>query len=225
MLDVFPTCKFAFASREVRVVQNTISGGTSLAGDETLIASDGGGRWVAEYGNAPLNRRDKVLAWRAFRAIMEGGIVPFVFPICDVRHQPISSKRSFVLHSDQTPFSDDAGYDGSGGNSVTATAAPVRATSISINMNLLEKPIIGGERFSIDHPTMRHRLYEIKRISGETIEFRPPLREAVDAGTAIEFRDPKCVMRLTSDMNAPLDGPRFATGSISLIEDMTGNYD
>jgi len=38
------------------------------------------------------------------------------------------------------------------------------------------------------------------------------------------FRDPKCVMRLVGDMSAPLEGPRVASGSISLIEDMTGVY-
>lgn len=224
MLDTFPTCLFSFANREIMVVQNVISGGTSLAGDETVIATDGGGRWRAEYANAPLNRRDKVMAWRACRANMEGGVVPFIFPICDARHQPVK-KSIGVPHSDDTPFDDDTLYESGGGDVVATTDASLRATSITINATALQKPIIGGERFSIDHPTWRHRLYEIKKVEGNRIYFRPPLREAVPAGTSIEFRDPKCVMRLAGDMTAPLDGPRMATGSISLIEDMTGNYE
>ena len=225
MLDSFPTCLFAFASREMMVVQNVISGGTALDGGETVIATDGGGRWRAEYSNAPLNRRDKVMAWRAARAIMEGGAVPIIFPFCDARHQPLVRKLGGVPHSDGTPFDDTTLYEGGGGNSVALSDAPLRATSMFIDTTVLERELVGGERFSIDHPTWRHRLYEVKKVDGSRIEFRPPLREAVTSGTEIEFRDPKCVMRLTSDMIAPLDGPRWATGSISLIEDMTGNYD
>lgn len=223
MLDSFPTCKFAFANREIMVVQNVVSGGTSLAGDETVIATDGGGRWRAEYSNAPLNRRDKVLAWRAFRAIMEGGVVPFIFPICDARHQPVK-KSIGAPHSDDTPFDDDTLYESGGGDVAATTSALLRGTALRINIAALQKELLGGERFSIDHPTWRHRLYEIKKVDGNMIEFRPPLREAVPAGTVLEFREPKSVMRLASDMSAPNDGPRGGVGSISLIEDMTGNY-
>lgn len=224
MLDSFPTCLFSFASREIMVVQNVISGGTALNGDETVIATDGGGRWQGSYQGAPLNRRDRVLAWRATRANMEGGLRPFIFPICDARHQPLVRKQGGVPHSDGTPFDDTTLYEGGGGNSIALSDTPLRATSMFIDTTVLERELVGGERFSIDHPTWRHRLYEVKKVEGNRIEFRPPLREAVTAGTEIEFRDPKCVMRLTSDMSAPLDGPRWATGSISLIEDMTGNY-
>ncbi|WP_257540996.1 hypothetical protein [Sphingobium sp. CFD-1] len=223
MLATFPTCQFSFASREIAVQQNIISGGTALNGDETVISTDGGGRWVAEYGSAPLNRREKVLSWRSARAILEGGAVPIIFPICDARHQPVGS-RSRVPHSDDSPFSDDSLY-GTSDCFVTAAAdAPLRATSLILNIASIGKPLLGGERFSIDHPTWRHRLYEIKSIDGGQITFRPPLREAVPAGTEINFSDPRCVMRLTGDMAAPLNGPRAATGSITLIEDMTGSY-
>jgi len=223
MLDSFPTCLFSFAQREIMVTQNVISGGTSLSGDETVIATDGGGRWRAEYQNAPLNRRDKVMAWRAFRAIMEGGIVPFIFPICDARHQPVN-KPVKVPHSDGTSFDDDALYVGGSGDIVAQADVALRGTLMQIDASALEKKLVGGERFSIDHPTWRHRLYEIKKINGDVIQFRPPLREAAPAGTSLEFREPKCVMRLVGDMSAPLNGPRVATGSLSLVEDMTGSY-
>lgn len=225
MLATFPTCQFSFATREIAVQQSVISGGVALNGDEAIIATDGGGRWVAIYGNAPLNSRTKVMSWRAARAILESGAVPIIFPVCDARHQPTRGKVK-VPHSDDTPFSDDTLYQ-SGDCEVTAAAdAPLRATSMTFDIAALGKPLIGGERFSIDHPTWRHRLYEIKTIDGDQITFRPPLREAVPAGTEINFSDPRCVMRLASDsdMAAPLNGPRSATGSITLIEDRTGSY-
>lgn len=223
MLATFPTCQFSFASREMMVRANVISGGTAINGDESAIVTDGGGRWVADYQNAPLNRREKVMSWRALRAQLNSGTRAIIFPICDARHQPVAS-RQHVPHSDDTPFSDDSLYT-SGDCEVEAAAdAPLRATTMTINPIALGKPLIGGERFSIDHPTWRHRLYEIATVLGDAITFRPPLREAVTAGTELNFSDPRCVMRLSGDMSAPLSGPRFATGSIMLVEDMTGSY-
>lgn len=225
MLSTFPTCLFSFATREIMVQQSTVSGGRALNGDDTVIATDGGGRWVAQYGSAPLNRRDKVLAWRAARAMLEGGVVPVIFPICDARHQPVAGTYR-VSHSDDTPFSDDSLY--SGGDCTVAAAADValRGTAMTLAITTIGKPLIGGERFSIRHPVWGDRLYEIKTVDGNQITFRPPLREAVLAGTEINFSDPRCVMRLAadSDMSAPLNGPRAATGSITLIEDFTGSY-
>lgn len=225
MLNTFPTCLFSFATREIAIRQNIISGGMALDGTDTVIATDGGGRWVAQYGNAPLNRREKVMAWRAARAILDGGTVPIIFPVCDARHQPVLGSRG-VPHSDGSPFSDESLYSGGGGTVHAAADAPLRSTSMTLAIETLGKPLIGGERFSIDHPTWRHRMYEIKTIDGEQITFRPPLREAVAAGTEINFSDPRCVMRLAaeSDMAAPLNGPRTATGSITLVEDFTGAY-
>jgi len=95
------------------LAQNVISGGVSIDGSEDVIATDGGGRWSADYRNAPLNRRDKVMAWRAVRALLEGGVVPIIFPICDARHQPVN-KAALVTHSDDTPFSDGEPYQGGG---------------------------------------------------------------------------------------------------------------
>ena len=223
MLATFPTCQFSFATREIAVQQNVISGGTSLNGVETVIATDGGGRWAAEYGNAPLNRRDKIMSWRAARAMLEGGAVPIIFPICDARHQPVAF-RHHVPHSDGSPFSDESLYESGDCDVICFVDAPLRATSMVMEFRSLGRPIVAGERFSIDHPSWRHLLYEIKATDGVTVQFRPPLREAVSAGTEINFSDPRCVMRLNSDMAAPLNGPRSATGSIILVEDMTGSY-
>jgi hypothetical protein len=62
----------------------------------------------------------------------------------------------------------------------------------------------GGETFSINHPTRGWRAYriaEIDSITGTstktyTVGIRPPLREATDSGTALEWALPRCLMRL-----------------------------
>lgn len=223
MLATFPTCQFSFASREITVRANVISGGVALNGEESIIVTDGGGRWVAEYQDAPLNTREKVMSWRAQRALLNGGTRPVIFPICDARHQPVAGKVR-VPHSDGTSFDDDTLYSGGDCSVFAASSEPLGRTWMTINPVALGKPLIGGEKFSIDHPTWRDRLYEIYFIEGDFIKFRPRLREAVPAGTELNFSNPRCVMRLSGEMPAPLSGPRFASGSITLVEDMTGSY-
>lgn len=54
------------------------------------------------------------------------------------------------------------------------------------------------------------------------ITFRPPLREAVPAGTNLEFDDPVCRMRLATDseMDLPLDLGRFSFPTVNFVEDL-----
>lgn len=224
---VLPTAFFGIYAKDVDIEQAATSGGVALNGNEDIIASDGGGRWYADMGDIALHRREKVMAWRAFKSALRGGVDPFVFPICDARHQPVQG-RALTTHSDGTSFSDDSLYSqGDCSAELTADAA-LRATTITIAMTL-GKPLIGGERFTIDHPTFRHRAYQIGQITAQTdesatLQFHPPLREAAPAGTEIDFNCPRFVAHIDGRMSAPLANPRFASGSIRIVEDFTGSY-
>jgi len=225
---VFPSCFFGVYAKDVDILTSRISGGTSLSGIEESIATDGGGKWYANADSIALQKRDKVLAWRAFVAATGGGVDPFVFPICDARHQPIARKMR-VPHSDGTSFSDDSLYTSGGCEVYVAQDAPLRATTIRFDIRSLGKALIGGERFSIDHPTWRHRCYQIGRIleqtpTAATVQFHTPLREAVTAGAAVDLNDPRFVARVEGQMSAALSNPKFASGSINFVEDMTGSY-
>ncbi|KQX18427.1 MULTISPECIES: hypothetical protein [unclassified Sphingomonas] len=222
---VFPTWRFPFKSKDFDIDLSTISGGVALNGSEDMIATDGGGSWSADLGSADLYTRDRVMLWRAFKSALHGGIDPFVFPACDARHQP-RAPSVLVPHSDGSPFSDATLYSGADG-ALTAGAA-LRATQIAISHSLAE-PLIGGERFTIVHATMKDRCYQIGRILAQdstsaTIQFHPPLREATEADTSIDFTNPRCVMHLDGAMRAPLAGPRWATGSVRFVEDFSGSY-
>lgn len=226
-LLVFPTHFFGIYAKDVDIEQSTTSGGVALSGDEDLIASDGGGRWYVEADGVALNRREKIMAWRAFNSALGGGVNPFVFPICDARHQPTMG-GTLVSHSDGTSFSDDTLYSQGDSEAELTADAALRATTISISMTT-GKPLIGGERFSIDHPAMRHRTYQIGQIvdltaSTATLQFHPPLREAAPAGTAIDFNNPRFVARIDGRMSAPLTNPKFAGGSARFVEDFSGSY-
>lgn len=227
-LLVFPTCFLGIYAKDVDIETARISGGTSLSGIEDSIATDGGGRWYATADNAALHTREKVMTWRAFKSATSGAIDPFVFPICDARHQPIRGKQR-VPHSDDTPFDDDSLYTSGDCEVYVSGAAALRATTINLNIVNVGKQLIGGERFSIDHPTWRHRCYQIGRIISQTptaatVQFHPPLREAVAADTPVDFNNPRFVARVDGQMSAPLTNPKFASGSVRFVEDMTGSY-
>lgn len=224
---VFPTWRFPFRMKDFDVDQALLSGGQALNGDEDTIAADGGGRWFADLGDADLYTRDRVMLWRAFKSAIRYGAVPFVFPVCDIRHQPSNGPVS-VSHSDGSSFSDDSLYDGADCVAELSADATLRATQISLAMTL-GKPLIGGERFTIDHPTVRHRCYQIGLVlaqteSSATVQFHPPLREAAEAGTAVDFNNPRCVMKADGRLAAPLAGPRWASGSVRFVEDFSGSY-
>lgn len=224
---VFPTWRFPFRSKDFDVDQALISGGRALNGDEDTIAADGGGRWFADLGDADLYSRDRVMLWRAFKSAIRYGAIPFVFPVCDIRHQPSNGPAS-VSHSDGSSFSDDSLYDSEDCTAELSAGAALRATQITLTM-LLGKPLIGGERFTIDHPTMRHRCYQIGLVLAQTattatVQFHPPLREAADAGAPVDFNSPRCVVKLDGAMPAPLSGPRWASGSVRFVEDFSGSY-
>ena len=54
------------------------------------------------------------------------------------------------------------------------------------------------------------------------MKFRPPLREAVVAGTELNFDDPVCRMRLASDdaMDLELALRRFGNPTVNFLEDV-----
>lgn len=219
---VFPTQRFPFNSRDCDIELASVSGGVAISGAEDVTYTDGGGRWVADMGDASLYSRDRIMLWRAFKSATNSGTDAFVFPVCDIRHQPIAATNR-TTHSDGTPFADDTEYFGADTDVTASANAALRATSMVIDITAIGKPLIGGERFTIDHPTWRHRMYQIGTISGSTIQFNPPLREAVTAGTVIDFVNPRFVGRIES-MSAPMSGPRWANGSVRIVEDLTGNY-
>ena len=173
-------------------------------------------------------QRLSTLLWRAIRQICDGGINAIVVPRNEALFRPWPAGLSQaagvdILHSDRTPFSDGAGYYQSVIDIVTGTAA-LRATSMGIGINYAGD-LMGGESFSINHPTVGWRLYEIKTVeysgtSNATISFLPPLREAVTALTPMEFDRPRCTMRLaqTNSMDLSVVPWTFNQASAEFIE-------
>lgn len=214
----FHPCQFDFQDQDVKREGLTTSGGTSLSGYEDVIRTDGGGFLSVEFLNGETWERQDTLAWRALTDAMDGGAVAVVVHFCDRLHQPVGDVLR-VPHSDGTPFSDDSLYRSAGAEASTIAAAALRATSLRMRITS-ELPLLGGELFTIVHPTWGERAYRVIAIDGDTIQFRPPLREAVDAGTPLDFDDPRCRMRLSGAPSNGINMGRFQAVSARFVEDM-----
>ncbi len=129
-----------------------------------------------------------------------------------------------VPHSDDSSFSDGSLYDNSMISATLAAAATLRATSLTVSI-VAGDDLHGGEYFSIDHATNRWRLYRIrtatKNLDGTwAVTIRPPLREDVLTGVALEFDRPKCVMRLAAvdSMDATFEQAWYGTQAAMFVE-------
>lgn len=234
MLRVFHPCQFGFSSDDIRVDGSAMSGGTSLSGYEDVIRTDGGGIWRADFGDADFGDRDdagraETLAWRALNAGMQGGAVPVIVKFCDRLHQPVGNE-ALVPHSDQTPFSDDSLYQGGGASAVVVgvvngQSGGNRATIIDIRLTAL-LPLIGGERFGYVGANgwgeRSAEIYSVEDLGGgiTRITFQPPIRGGIAVGDPLDFDNPGCRMRRTSQASNSLSMGVFSSASISFQEDM-----
>lgn len=203
-----------------------------------IVRSDGGGFWSCAMSDVSLSGgrglrgtdRQKIttLLWRAVRQIADGGVTPIVVPRNDARFRPwpVGFPQG---DPDPIPFGDSALFsDGSGFYqptiSITADAAALRSTSLDITI-LQAGALFGGESFSIQHETMDWRLYEIATVeytdaTHAVITFNPPLREAIEDDTELEFDRPRCLMRLASPsaMDLSVAPWTFNSGSANFVE-------
>lgn len=224
MLKVFPTALFGFEGFEADIERRLISGGVSLSNVEDIAATDGGGQWFCEVGNPDLDDPEYALAWDALSSQLEGG-APIIVPLTDARAQMMGE---VTIPPGGLPWWTEADF-GTPTTGVTLDdAAALRATTLTLAVEFLPKPIRAGQRFSIDHETLRHRAYKVAEVVSDdgaevVIRILPPLREATDAAAMLDFKDPKCVMRLDGEMRAPRN-QGFAESGARFVEHFAGSY-
>ena len=202
------------------------SGGQAAGGGQQFVVSPGP-RWFASM-TLHINSRSKVLRVRSLRASLHGRGVPVQLPNFDLMRVPWPVDPLYgVLYPERVR---DASLDGTAYQqlkiplesqiiAVAAADAPNRATTIAIDMQqggLIE----AGHQFGYDE-----RLYEIATVvsrvgSVTTVNFAPPLRQAVIAGNPIRFTTAICLMRCMNldDQLRILEGQRFATLSLAFEE-------
>lgn len=209
----------------------TISGGATLSGVMTSVHTDGGGLWRASLGAINIIEQDQRRTWKALRAICDGGAQPIIVPVYESEDAPWPvvggvplMELPAVPHSDDATHSDGSGYASSCIEAYLAADAALRATSLTIEI-VAGSDLQGGELFSIDHPELRWRLYQVRTLldNGDgtfAVTIRPPLRRVAFAGDPVEFDRPKCVMKLAraDGMAAEFESVEIAAPSVDFIE-------
>lgn len=224
---VFPARRFSPASLQARLVGQAISGGVSLSGEAQFADVSGGGRWVIDFGESALWEREDVLAWRRFVASADGGAQSLLVPLHDRICQPVSAvypdTDTFGL---ETWVTDRTAWTADEVTATTTATAALGATALAFNLTA-PKALLGGERFAILHATWLWRLYTVARVKtggtvgsavATTIDIRPPLREAVASGTALNFDNPRCVMRVDGDISETLSLLKYGKASARFVE-------
>lgn len=237
MIVEFPAMLLRERSHSWNLLGVAVSPGQTMKSVAPLMRSDGGGFWscqmtdVSLSGGGALRGKDRqrvsTLLWRAVRQICDGGVNAIVVPRNDALFRPwpvgVASTRLNSPHSDVSLFSDGSGYDQTVID-ITCSAAELRDTSLAISIQNAAA-LLGGESFSINHPSMGWRLYEIATVVMQTsttgvVTFNPPLREDVAAGTKLEFDRPRCTMRLAapSAMDLTVNPWTFNSASVGFVE-------
>ena len=214
-LPVWPGRLLLPSSQKWRLSNQSVSGGISISGNTQTAVVTGGGHWLCDASQIILYDENHVKAARAWSALLDGGATYFVLPFFDMAMAPRPiSGGSYVNPTAPTItvtdyFNNPVGYASTLISATVASSALLRATTAVINIATGSAPT-GGEHFSINHPTVGWRMYRIAQVTGisgsqYTCTIRPPLREAVSAGTAAEFDVPRCTMKVVAGKADSLD--------------------
>lgn len=189
------------------IAPRTLAGPSSVSGVSQVTASDAG-IWKATYDQIIIKRGSaSVLAFRAIANLLEGRLHPILLPRC-CAYQPFDPDWKDLLkgvpHSDTSPFQDGGLYRSRAIDIRLTSNIPLRGTTANIALVSVGQ-LQPGQDFSIGERMYRIRTVQMTGEAAATITFRPPAREAVPAGTEMEFDRPVCRMRLASDNEMDLD--------------------
>lgn len=227
MLYVWPAHTFNPTSIKADLVENVITGGQSLSGDEDVIATDGGGRWKITFSGIVLRTPKMIRLWDAWTAHLAGGARAVLCPLvsCQTAPRPFAGAgiaRPSALHADDDMFATAVGYASPFIVASTVGSAALRATTLTINVAQGAR-IQGGEKFSINR--RGHKIERVLSRTGQqaTVIVSTPTREAIPNGTAVNFEWPVVQTKLTpgQDLAPDLAFGRRAEMSISFVEDFS----
>jgi hypothetical protein len=229
----FPASLMAEASESWNIAASTFSPGQTGIGSFPLGRLDGGGLWVMT-ASLIVPQDDALLgAFRALRMLAKGGVRAMIVPRNEaaygvapwpVINGVVVTGYGSVAHSDNALFDDGSGYAQPA--IVVQTVGEAALRDVSLTMHFIAgSPLRGGEVFSIEHPTANWRMYEVTTVTiddngDSVVTFEPPLREAVDDATAVEFDLPRCLMRCTTPdaLGLEITTDPFARPNLGFVE-------
>lgn len=224
MLIIDPVRKWGCLQTDWTIGGAATSGGASLSGIDEPIRTDGGGYVQGSLSQGMAITPEQNKSWRGFTTAMDGGATQFVCMVGDRRHQPVKARAPWANPSNSV-------YASGGAIAHVQTiqngqTGGLRATLMRITAQL-EVPLNedGGEWFTIVHTTWGERAYNLISATLVStgvydIEFRPPLREATDAGVFIDFDNPRCIVRASAALSNQFNLPRTGVVALNVVEDM-----
>lgn len=228
---VWPVDLFQAKTVLPQLVGQATTGGRSGSGVSQAVRTDGGGLWRLSFSGIWLRTADQIRAWRAWEAILDGGVTKVVVPFCDLRFAPrplVSGvpviPEPDVPHSDGAYFDDDTGYASGLIVAATVGVGALRATTVTLDI-ITGSALRGGEHFSLEHPTKGWRLYRVRTVDAsdgtqQVVTIRPPLREATTDAMPVEFAKPRTVATLADPdgMALPVAMGRTAMTDVAFVE-------
>lgn len=214
-LPVWPWWLLLPSSQRTRLSNQSLSGGVSVAGNTQTSVVSGGGHWLSDLSQIVLYTENHVRAARAWSALLDGGATQFIMPFFDLAMAPrpiVSGAYALPAATTRTVtdyFNQPVNYAATLISASNVGAQALRSTTMVINIATGSQPY-GGEHFSINHSTVGWRLYRIVQVtavagSQYTCTIRPPLRQALAGGEAVEFDVPRCTMKLVASKAEALD--------------------
>lgn len=205
------------------IASRTLAAPVSIGGATQVVSSDAG-LWRVTLGNVVVNRRDRVLAYRAIANLLEGRLGSILIPHCR-GFQPASGNADLfepVPHDDDAPFGDDATYEGGATSVQLSSGVSARGVSANVVINYSVGDIEPGQVFSLGDRMYRLRTVVYTTPATASITFRPPLRESAAEGDFLEFDSPVVRCRLADDAGMDLDLQlrRFGNPTVNFIEDV-----
>lgn len=202
----------------LRLAGQALVGPSSLTGRVQVMQADP--YWEVVASGIPVGGQADVLAWRAFLALMEGGVRPAYVPVWDYAQAPwpaaggrSANEVADSKFSDNTVFTDATGfYNPSILVSLSADAS-LRDTEITVTKTAAGT-ILAGMVFSL----FGERLHTIRAINDDgSWSIWPPLRQDYVSGTNLEFGRPT----VRAILSSPADGELALTMGRYGAADMT----
>lgn len=225
MLPIFPAHRFCPETVTAGVVADVVSGGTSLAGEQDVIEADGGGRWMISYGGIALDDAEMQRRWKAWVAKLRGGATPVLVPLLSVATgpRPIAG-NGFATPSDiydnDDYFPTEVRFASPHIVATISASVALRSTTMQISVTQ-GSSVQPGMDFSVG--VHAYTVQEIISRAGlvATVKTTPPAREAIAAGTAVNFDFPYVVARAApgQSLTAAINSGLYGDVEIQFVED------
>lgn len=228
----WPTCILRPTGGAPKPTARGISGGVSITGLEQVVMSDAG-FWRLTMTGVVVNNYDRRLAWDGIAGILNGRAKTALIPALVMGTAPwpivggvrVTTAGPDQPHSDGTFFSDGTGYSQRVIEASLETGIALRGTFATIRI-ASGSALMSGMHFSVNE-----RLFRILTVTNERtdtgstlfdVTLWPPAREAVGAGSVLEFAHPVFRARLATDdaMEADFQMFKLASPNVEWVEDV-----